>query len=252
MDLNNMFPHTDASEKFCLMLEERVSKLEDLVVAAEKKSELASRAYAGSSFRIVWEDRYWVVRVILMTGTWPSEARSQRRLCKQFFDNLQHFCQLNVNNTDYDWHPVYMVLCHHTVSNRNEATCVVLEGVIMTDVPTVTEYGIGAAFDAAWSDRIDKTRRCGDDLYNCVQEVRRESGRALYSAVRWVNGSDRTFSDGDDPEYDYGPDHPPDGDLATVIIRLEAEEYGDNNFNLRQLFCHPEVQKLPSSFDAAT
>ena len=227
----------DADFQFKIMLLERVSKLEDLYLQLERRAEAHDRALTRSSFQMIRRERHWLVRVHLNAATWPTDAKSHRKICHVLFNEMNHFCPPR----DTDDYTMLVFCCHNSDPLRlhtlpTKATYTVLEGVITTDSPSISQEGIGAAFDQAWEEYM---LRCDFEIPNTVEEL--EHGPAVARAIHCVNGNITEYMQGDTQDDDYEIPAP-DVQEATAVL-AKAGIY-------RLLIQHPRMHTMfPSIFE---
>ena len=227
----------DAAFQFNIMLLERVTKLEDLYLQLERRARTEDRALAKSSFAMIRKDRYWLVRVHLDARLWPTDAKAHRQLCSELFRELDHFCK----HPDADGYASIVFCCHNSDPFRlhtlpTEVAYVVLEGIISSDNPCLTQEGVGAAFDQAWTKYM---LRCEFEAPNTVEELG-DAGAAVAQAIHCVNGYFTEYERTTCQKYDVVP-HVPE-----VVRALQAAGTG-KSLSLQ----HPRMHELfPEVFDA--
>lgn len=178
-DMAEDFPSANATESYCMMLEERVSKLEDIVV------QLQPRFSPASTFVTVDFLKVWYVRMYLRLDSWPSDGKRQRTLADQFFRDLRSICKVGNDES------ATLVLCGHveaplsSFSPPIRHTYQVVEGILLSDVHSITSEAIGAAFERSWSNNMIHL----DEPYNVVKELPTDQGSAVVDAVHVINGS---------------------------------------------------------------
>lgn len=132
----------DARDRFLVMLQERVDLLEDQLLALQKRAELEDRRWSPSCFGLIKYEKSWFVCACLNPATWPSDSA---QVSRSFFDALDFRCP-GLANAGEERHSTRLLFCTH-----RRQSCVVLEGVVASDVQTVTQEAVGGALQQAWS-----------------------------------------------------------------------------------------------------
>lgn len=172
-------------ERYIIMLEERIGKLEDQLLILQRRADLQDRPLTKSSFKMNRSYRSWFVRVHLLSTLWPKKIEEQSKLCTDFFEQLDYFC---VPNDDGDF--TNFVFCSYVQSSAVywalpvKEGYVIMEGILTSSNITITMEGIGAAFDRAFH-LIMLPKELHPD--NVVEEISNLSGRAIGQAIHCVN-----------------------------------------------------------------
>lgn len=131
----------DARDRFLVMLQERVSLLEDQLLALQKRAELEDRRWPASCFHLVKYEKLWFVCACLNSATWSLDSAQASR---GFFDALDLRCPGRADEGE-ERHSTRLIFCTH-----RHQSCIVLEGVVASDVRTVTHEAVGGALEQAW------------------------------------------------------------------------------------------------------
>lgn len=172
------FPSASALESYCMMLQERVGKLEDAVV------QLQPRFTPPSTFVAVNLSKAWFVRMYLRS--WPRDLKTQRTLCDEFFEDLRYICHIDGNDQS-----ATLVLCGFveaplgSFSLPIQHSYDVVEGVFTSDIHLITSEAIGAAFERSWSTYILHL----EEPHNFITRLPTDQCPPLVDAIHVVNGS---------------------------------------------------------------
>lgn len=174
------FPSASALERYCIMLQERVGKLEEAVV------QLQPRFKPPSTFVAVNLSKAWFVRMYLRLNSWPSDQKTQRTLCDRFFEDLRYICHIDGNDQS-----ATLVLCGFVEAPLGSFTPPiqhshdVVEGVFTSDIHSITSEAIGAAFERSWSTYILHL----EEPHNLITELPADQCPPLVDAIHMVNAS---------------------------------------------------------------
>lgn len=134
------FPTANATELFCIMLQDRVSRLED------ELRELQLRCVPAKNFEITRYPAGYFLRLHLTVGGWPVTTTGQRKLCAKFFKCLRYCCNIETAHA-------FLCFCvYHTPESS------VLEGVLNTTSHEIMPARIAAAFEQGWKEILAKTK----------------------------------------------------------------------------------------------
>lgn len=230
-----LLKEANPQEKFSIMLEERICRLEDQLLSLQCRIDVQERNWTKSSFQILRSNRSWLIRMYLYATAWPKEIKQQSKLCSDFFKQLNYFCEPRQTDDEND---CQLVLCSYIQSPcsywtlpMNNDYCVI-EAILTSNVSTITSEGIGAAFDRAWIDLIIPVEQ---NSINTIKRIDNSIATIIEYAIHCINCQVVEYSK--DEEY---VDSIDEDDVRYATIKMQKKKIDELNIVLH----NPKIHEL--------